>query len=82
VTGAVQSRVSPDSVLRVRYVLPFVVALMVLGALARSLTVGVAVPLIGVVAVALVLLDQLAPKLRGTSASVPGEGGAPALGTD
>jgi low temperature requirement protein LtrA len=81
VTGAVQGRVSPSSVMRLRYVVPGVVLLLVIGAAARPLSVGLAVPLMGLVSVGLVLVDQAWPGLRAPARRETHSGRPEASGT-
>jgi low temperature requirement protein LtrA len=64
VTGIVQYRLQSDNVLRVRFIIPFVVVLLAVGLSARALSVGLALPLMGVIAVALVFLDRREPGFR------------------
>jgi low temperature requirement protein LtrA len=64
VTGIVQARLSPSSVIKARYIVPATVLMLIVGFSARGLTVGVAVPVMGVLVVGLVVLDRTAPGLR------------------
>jgi low temperature requirement protein LtrA len=64
VTGIVQAKLSPSSVIKARYIVPVAVLLLLVGLSARGLTVGIAVPLMGVLVVGLVVLDRRAPVLR------------------
>ena len=58
VTGIVLGRLQPGSVLKMRFIAPFVVLILIIGFSARGLTVGVALPMMGVLAVALVIVDH------------------------
>ena len=60
VTGIVVDRLQPGSMLKTRFIAPFVVLLLVIGFSARGLTVGLALPLMGVIVVALVIVDHRA----------------------
>jgi low temperature requirement protein LtrA len=64
VTGAVQVRLNPSTVLETRVVVPFAVLVLIVGLNARALSVGFAVPLMGLLVVGLVILDRLAPGLH------------------
>jgi low temperature requirement protein LtrA len=59
VTGALQARLDKKSVVQVRVVVAIAVLILVVGAAARPLTIGVAVPLMGLIVVALVVGDQV-----------------------
>ena len=61
VTGAVQVRLNPRGVLKTRVIIPFAVVLLLVGWSARTLSIGFALPVLGVIVVGLVLLDRLAP---------------------
>jgi low temperature requirement protein LtrA len=60
VTGIVLSRLRPDGVLKMRFIIPGVALLLVVGLSARGLSVGIALPLMGVIAVTLVVVDRRA----------------------
>jgi low temperature requirement protein LtrA len=64
ITGAVQARLNPSGVLKTRFILPFAAVILVIGWSARALNVGFALPVLGLIVVALVLLDRLAPTLH------------------
>jgi low temperature requirement protein LtrA len=64
VTGSVQARLNPASVLRMRIIVPFVALVLLVGLTARSLTIGFALPAMGLIVVALVVLDRRAVGLR------------------
>ena len=64
VTGAVQVRLNPSGVLKTRVIIPFAVVLLLVGWSARTLSIGFALPVLGVIVVGLVLLDRLAPALH------------------
>jgi low temperature requirement protein LtrA len=64
VTGIVLSRLRPENVLKIRVILPFVVLVLAVGLGARGLTVGVALPLLGVITVILVVVDRRASGLH------------------
>ena len=64
VTGAVQVRLNPRGVLKTRVIIPFAVVLLLVGWSARTLSIGFALPVLGVIVVGLVLLDRLAPALH------------------
>jgi hypothetical protein len=68
VTGALQSRLNLHSAFKARFVAPFVIALLVIGVRASWLGIGFAVPLMGLVVTALVILESL---LRRRRAPVP-----------
>jgi low temperature requirement protein LtrA len=61
VTGAVQARLNPTGVLKTRVIVPFAVVILIVGWNARALSIGFALPVLGVIVVGLVLLDRLAP---------------------
>jgi low temperature requirement protein LtrA len=65
VTGAVQGRLIPSGVLRTRVVVPFALLILIVGLGARALSIGFALPIMGIIVVGLVLLDRLAPALHG-----------------
>ncbi len=64
VTGVVLDRLQPGSVLKMRFIAPFVVLVLVIGFSAGGLTVGFALPLMGLIVVALVIVDHRASTLR------------------
>jgi len=64
VTGVVLARLTPKSVLKVRFIVPFAVLLLLIRFSARGLSVGLSLPLMGVVVVVLVVLDHRAPGLH------------------
>jgi len=66
VTGSVQARLSPASILKTRVIVPFVVLVLVIGLRAQALRVGFALPAMGIVVVGLVVLDNKAPGLHGS----------------
>jgi low temperature requirement protein LtrA len=68
VTGAVQVRLNPSTVLKTRYIVPFAALILIVGLGARALSVGFALPIMGIVVVALVILDRLAPSLHQAAA--------------
>jgi low temperature requirement protein LtrA len=64
VTGIVQARLSPPSVIKARFIVPVCALVLVVGFCARGLTIGIAVPLMGVIVAGLVVLDRTAPSLH------------------
>ena len=58
VTGVVLDRLQPGQVLKTRFIVPFVVLILLVGFSARGLTVGFALPMMGVLVAALVILDH------------------------
>ena len=64
VTGAVQVRLNPTGVLKTRFIIPFAAVILVVGWSARTLSIGFALPILGLIVVGLVLLDRLAPTLH------------------
>jgi low temperature requirement protein LtrA len=64
VTGAVQVRLNPTGVLKTRFIIPFAAVILVVGWSARALTIGFALPILGLIVVGLVLLDRLVPTLH------------------
>jgi low temperature requirement protein LtrA len=64
VTGAVQVRLNPTGVLKTRFIIPFAALILVVGWNARALSIGIALPVLGVIVFGLVLLDRLAPALH------------------
>ncbi len=58
VTGVVLGRLRPGSVLKTRFIAPFAVLILVIGFSARALTVGFALPMMGILVVALVIVDH------------------------
>jgi low temperature requirement protein LtrA len=64
VTGIVLARLAPDSVLKMRFIAPFALLLLVVGLSARGLSVGNSLPLMGLLVAALVALDRRALGLR------------------
>jgi low temperature requirement protein LtrA len=74
VTGTVQAKLAPASILKMRSIVPFAVLVLVVGLSARSLTVGLALPVMGLVVVGLVVLDRLAPGLHRSTAAEPAQG--------
>jgi low temperature requirement protein LtrA len=62
VTGVVLDRLRPGTVLTARIIAPFAVVLLVIGFTARAFTVGCALPMMGVVVVALVMVDRRASR--------------------
>jgi len=60
----VQVRLNPRGVLKTRVIIPFAVVLLLVGWSARTLSIGFALPVLGVIVVGLVLLDRLAPALH------------------
>jgi low temperature requirement protein LtrA len=63
-TGAVQARLNPRGVIKTRFIIPFAVVILIVGWSARALSIGFAVPLLGLIVLTLILLDRLAPGLR------------------
>jgi low temperature requirement protein LtrA len=63
-TGAVQVRLNPSGVLKTRFIVPFAALIVLVGLSARSLSIGVTLPLLGLVVVGVVLLDRLVPRLH------------------
>jgi hypothetical protein len=61
----VQGRLIPSGVLRTRVVVPFALLILIVGLGARALSIGFALPIMGIIVVGLVLLDRLAPALHG-----------------
>jgi low temperature requirement protein LtrA len=64
VTGIVQGKLSPSSVIQTRFVVPCVAVELVVGLSARWLTVGVALPIMGIIVVGLVVVDRVLPGLH------------------
>ena len=64
VTGFVLDRLRPGSVLKMRFIASFVVLILIIGFSASGLTVGFALPMMGVVVVVLVIIDHRASMLR------------------
>jgi low temperature requirement protein LtrA len=71
VTGIVQAKLNPPSVIKARFIVPVAALLLVIGLCARGLTVGIAVALMGVIVAGLVVLDRVAPSLHHASQSAP-----------
>jgi low temperature requirement protein LtrA len=69
VTAALQTRLNLHTAFKPQYVLPFVAILIVLGATARTLTIGIAVPLMGLIVTALVMLESFLRRRHPSSAS-------------
>jgi low temperature requirement protein LtrA len=67
VTGIVQARLRLTSVIKARFIVPFAALVLIVGLSARGLTVGIALPVMGVLVVGLVLVDRSAPGLRRAS---------------
>jgi low temperature requirement protein LtrA len=63
-TGAVQVRLNPTGVLKTRFVIPFAVMILIVGWNARALSIGLTLPIMGLIVLGLVLLDGLAPTLH------------------
>jgi low temperature requirement protein LtrA len=74
VTASVQAKLTPASVLQMRYIVPVVALVLVVGLRARSLTVGFALPTMGLIVVGLVVLDRLAPGLHRPTGDEPRQG--------
>jgi hypothetical protein len=64
VTGSVQVRLNPTGVLKTRFIIPFAVVILIASWSARALSIGFALPVLGLIVVGLVLLDRLAPALH------------------
>jgi hypothetical protein len=60
----VQVRLNPTGVLKTRFIITFAVVILIVGWSARALSIGFALPVLGVIVVGLVLLDRLAPALH------------------
>ena len=63
-TGVVLDRLQPGLVLKTRFIVPFVVLILIIGFSARGLTVGFALPMMGVLVAALVILDHRLTQAR------------------
>ena len=57
ITGAVQVRLNPTGVLKTRFVIPFAVMILIVGWNARALSIGLTLPIMGLIVLGLVLLD-------------------------
>jgi len=63
-TGYVLGRLRPGSVLKARSIAPFAVLLLIVGFSARGLTVGFALPMMGIIVVTLVIVDRQVSRSR------------------
>ena len=59
-----QVRLNPTGVLKTRFIITFALVILIVGWSARALSLGFALPVLGVIVVGLVLLDRLVPALH------------------